>query len=61
MGSFGFRAFCYAFTLNMEIAAIKKAIDDKIEITTTSTITKSVICEYIPALVISTIYVKGFM
>jgi hypothetical protein len=45
----------------MEIAATKKAIDDNIEITATSTITKSVICEYIPALVMSTMYVKGFM
>ena len=54
-------ALCHTFTLNMEIAAIKKAIDDNIEITTTSTITKSVTCEYIPALVMSTMYVKGFM
>ena len=60
MRSFSAIASCYTLTLNMEIAAVKKAMDDNIEITTTSTMTKSVICEYIPALVTSTMYVKGF-
>lgn len=45
----------------MEIEAIKKAMDESIEITTTSVFVKLVICEYIPALVMSTIYVRGLI
>ena len=45
----------YTFTFNIEMAAIKKAMDEITEIITTSIAVKPVICEYIPALVISTI------
>jgi hypothetical protein len=51
----------YTLTFNIDIAAIKKAIVESTEIMITSVFVKFVICKYIPARVISTIYVRGLM